>query len=437
VNRIFATNLREHVGEDVTVCGWIDAVRLQRRMQFVVARDGTGLVQLVNERTEPPSRIERELEAKAKPESALIARGTVIDAPNVKLGGVEIRLTDLEVVNVADQPLPVDEASSVDLRSDYRFLDLRRRPSARLVFDIQTAFEDGMRSAARRAGFIELHSPKLMPGASEGGAQVFSVDYFERKAYLAQSPQFYKQMAVASGLERVFEVGPVFRAEPSFTTRHSTEFTGVDIEMAWIDSVEDVMAMEEVMLVEAIKAARERLDGAGATTLPVDLKVPSLPFPRVDLQDALARLRDDGWEPGHGKNELDPDGERRLSRLVEQDTDHEFVFVTGYPTSVRPFYHMRTPDRPEITCSFDLLWRGLEITTGAQREHRYDVLIAQAIEKGIEIADLGYYLDCFRFGCPPHGGFGLGLNRMLVAALGLTSIRDATFLVRTPNRLTP
>jgi aspartyl-tRNA synthetase len=271
-----------------------------------------------------------------------------------------------------------------------------------------------------------------MGTASESGAEVFKLGYFGRSAYLAQSPQFYKQMAIAAGLDRVFEIGPVFRAEPSFTSRHATEFTGVDAELAWIDGVDDVMAFEEQLLVRVAAAVAERHGTAIREQLGVEVIVPSVPFPRITMAAAQAVL-----VPEQPRGDLDPEGERRLAAHIAATTGHEFVFVTDYPASARPFYHLRPDGQPALTASFDLLWKGLEITTGAQREHRYEILLRQAAEKGLDPEPMSDYLNCFRYGCPPHGGFGLGLGRLLMAMLGLESIRDATFLFRGPNRLSP
>jgi aspartyl/asparaginyl-tRNA synthetase len=302
---------------------------------------------------------------------------------------------------------------------------------------VQTTFEQAMREYAYGEGFTEMHTPKLMGTASESGAEVFKVGYFDRTAYLAQSPQFYKQMAIAAGVERVFEIGPVFRAEPSFTSRHATEFTGVDAEMAWIDGVEDVMAFEERMLAHAIGKVADTHGEKITEIYGTEVKVPSLPFPRVTMAEAIDILRAKGWDPEQQKDDLDPEGERGISAHIATEAGHEFVFVTHFPASVRPFYHMRPEGRPDLTLSFDLLWQGLEITTGAQREHRYDILSKQAAEKGMDLEPMQDYVNCFRYGCPPHGGLGMGLGRVLVVMLGLDSIRDVTFLFRGPNRLTP
>ncbi len=370
-------------------------------------------------------------------ESAVRITGRVVDAAQVKLGGLEIVPDMVEVLNPAAAPLPIDRRTGPEQRLDWRFLDVRLRPAAQLVFAVQTTLEQGLREYAYAQGATEMHTPKLMRTASESGAEVFELNYFGRSAYLAQSPQFHKQMAIAAGVESVFEVGPIFRAEPSFTSRHATEFTGVDVELAWIDGVEDVMAFEEQMLAHAIGKVAEAHGDAVAEHFGIDVTVPTTPFPRVTMAEAHEILREVGWAPAATREDLDPEGERRLSAHVKEATGHDFVFVTHYPVGIRPFYHMRSDDDPGVTLSFDLLWKGLEITTGAQREHRYEVLLKQAAGKGMRPEPLRDYLNAFRYGCPPHGGFGMGLARVLMVMVGLDSIREATFLFRGPNRLAP
>jgi aspartyl-tRNA synthetase len=276
-----------------------------------------------------------------------------------------------------------------------------------------------------------------MGSASESGAELFKVEYFEGVAYLAQSPQFYKQMAMAAGFGRVFEIGPVFRANPSFTSRHDTEFTSVDVEISWIDSHEDVMAFEERWLAHVLARVKETHGEQIEATFDSDVVVPVVPFPRVALADAKQMLRETGHEAPGAEHDLDPPSERALSALIKERHGHEFVFVFDYPTTVRPFYHMRHADQPTLTKSFDLLWRGIELTTGAQREHRYERLLAQATDKGVETGPIQYYLDFFRFGAPPHGGFGFGLTRLLMQLLGQDNVREVTFLYRGPHRLEP
>jgi nondiscriminating aspartyl-tRNA synthetase len=436
VERILVADLQAKVGESVRLRGWVAAVRDQKRMQFVILRDETGLAQVVLEKADPPSELNQQV-SELSAESAVTLTGSVAADERVKLGGLELRLQTLEVDSPAEPELPVTAESALDKRIDWRYLDLRR-PDRRLIFEVQTTVEHAMREHWRGEGFLELHTPKFMGSASESGAELFKVEYFERTAYLAQSPQFYKQMAMAAGFGKVFEVGPVFRANPSFTSRHDTEFTSVDVEISWVDSHEDVMAFEEAWLAHVFGVVAAEHGEAIRETFGVEVVVPSLPFPRIALAEAKELLRGHGHEHVPGPDDdLDPPSERALSAIVAEEHGHEFAFLTDYPTAVRPFYHMRHPDQPGLTRSFDLLWRGIEITTGAQREHRHDVLLAQAHEKRVEVEPIQYYLDFFRYGAPPHGGFGFGLTRLLMQMLGQENVREVTFLYRGPNRLEP
>jgi aspartyl-tRNA synthetase len=429
------SELGEKVGEQVVVRGWVQAVRDQKRIQFVIVRDESGLVQAVLPKGEPPSELNEAISALTV-ESAVTVTGTVVADERVKLGGLELRIDALTVESLAEPELPIAEDSALDKRIDWRYIDLRR-PDRRLIFEVQTTVEHAMRELWRSERFIELHTPKLMGSASESGAELFRVDYFDGDAFLAQSPQFYKQMAMAAGFGKVFEIGPVFRANPSFTSRHDTEFTSVDVEISWIDSHDDVMAFEERWLAHVLATVKELHGEQIEATFGAEVVVPELPFPRVRLEQAKQMLREHGHEPPGEGHDLDPPSERELSEIIKQQRGHEFAFVTDYPTTVRPFYHMRHPDQPTLTKSFDLLWRGIELTTGAQREHRYEQLLAQAHDKGVDTDSIQYYLDFFRFGAPPHGGFGFGLTRLLMQLLGQDNVREVTFLYRGPHRLEP
>lgn len=438
--RTLIKDLRAHIGREVRIQGWVRAIRDQKRIQFLIVRDHTGLAQAVAERSEGRAEINQIIAALTR-ESAVTIDGSVVENPVVKTGGVELQIRSLHVHNLADPLLPLDPSGPTEpnpeVQANWRYLDLRR-PESLLIFQIQTALEHAMREHWIREGFIELHSPKLMGSPSEGGAEVFALEYFGRPAYLAQSPQFYKQMAMAAGFDRVFEIGPVFRADPSFTTRHSTEFTGLDMEMSWVESHEDVMVFEERWLRYALERVKAQFGDAARETFGVEIIVPEVPFPRVSMaqaQEIVAR-RGHG-APAERKRDLDATGERLVGEYAAEEFGHEFAYVTDYPVDVRPFYHMRHASNPPITKSFDLLWRGVEIATGAQREHRYDVLVRQAQEKGLNLEPIQFYLEFFKYGCPPHGGFGAGLARMLMVLLRLANLREATFLFRGPTRLSP
>jgi aspartyl-tRNA synthetase len=435
VQRDLIAELPQKLDERVRVRGWVQALRDQKRVQFIVLRDETGMAQVVLPKGDPPSELNERISALTV-ESAVSIVGTVRADERVNLGGLEVKLEEIEVDSLAEPEVPIAPDSALDKRIDWRYLDLRR-PDRKLIFEVQTTTEWAMRDFWRKEAFVEIHTPKLMGSASESGAELFKAEYFDRTAYLAQSPQFYKQMAMAAGFGKVFEIGPVFRANPSFTSRHDTEFTSVDVEISWIDSHDDVMSFEERWLAHVLAVVEESHGEQIAEAFGTALVVPELPFPRIALEDAKQMLRDAGHgAPGEG-HDLDPPSERALSALVKERDGHEFTFVTDYPTSVRPFYHMRYEDRPTVTKSFDLLWRGIELTTGAQREHRYDRLLAQAQEKKVETESIQYYLDFFRFGAPPHGGFGFGLTRLLMQMLGQENVREVTFLYRGPHRLEP
>jgi aspartyl-tRNA synthetase len=440
MQRVAIAALPRHTETEATIAGFVSTVRVLKRMIFVIVEDRTGRVQVTIERAAPgasPIALE-EAGASLTTGSAVRVRGLVTANPAVKIGGIELVARSLDVEGAAEAGLPVDEHSASDLQLDWRFLALRRAQN-RLVFQVQTTVERAMREYWALHGFLELHSPKLMHSASESGADTFATPYFELgTAYLAQSPQFYKQMAIASGFERVFEIGPVFRAEPSLTPRHATEFTSVDVEMAWVESHEDVMRMEEEWLRDILATVQREHGPDIERTFGVTVRVPSIPFPRLTIRDAHALLRKLGHEiPAVTKpGDIDPAGERLLAAWALDTHGSEFLFLTDYPSSLRPFYHMRSEHDGAVTKSFDLMWKGVEITTGAQREHRHDVLARQAEAVGLR-ESVSYYLDFFRYGCPPHGGFGLGLARLVMLMLELPSIREATFLHRGPTRLTP
>ena len=432
-------DLRQKIGETVKIQGWLQTLRDQKKMQFLILRDRTGLVQVAHWKA---NNLEHaELISKLGSETALTITGKVVDNPVVKLNGLEMQLEMIRVEGQSGEQLPFDPFGEtlpmVEFRMDWRYLDLRR-PENLLIFKIQTTTEAAMREYWLKHDFMEIHTPKIMGTPSESGAELFEVQYFERKAFLAQSPQFYKQMAMAAGFERVFEIGPVFRADPSFTARHMTEFTGVDMEMSWIESHHDVMSFMEGWLNYIYQRVKDAHGDEIKERLGVEITVPTVPFPRIPMAQAIEILKKEGYQlPPEKKGDLDPAGERLMAQYVKREFNHEFVFLTDWPITVRPFYHMRFADNPNLTMSFDLICNGLEITTGAQREHRIEVLEKQAKEKGLHLEPIADYLNNFRYGCPPHGGFGLGLSRLLVVMLGLQNIRDAVFLFRGPNRLTP
>lgn len=443
--RVLIKNLPAHEEGTVTVAGWIDTIRDQKNVQFIVLRDESGAAQLVNGALrEPNPELPNSDELLALTEAiSALSHGSFITVTGdlrhnerVKLGGLEIEIRQMDVVTEAIPETPIAADSSLDKRLDWRFLDLRR-PEQNLIFRIQTTLEHAMRTYWVENDFIEIHTPKLMASASESRAELFELDYFDGKAYLAQSPQFFKQMAQPAGFGRVFEIAPAFRADPSFTSRHATEFTSIDAEMSWVDSHDDVATMQEELLVAAFTAVKEKHGAEIERLFGIEIQVPTTPFPRIPLAEAKEIVASRGYVVPREDADMDPEGERQIAAYVKETYGHDFVFLTDYASSIRPFYHMRHEGNPELTKSYDLIYNGTEISTGAQREHRVEVLEVQAREKGMDPTELSFYLDFFRYGVPPHGGFGMGLQRILMLMLGQASIREVTYLFRGPTRLLP
>jgi aspartyl-tRNA synthetase len=438
MEKIHINEVKKHLGQPVEIAGFAQVIRDQGNIKFLLVRDVTGVIQVVVSKKYPEA---MEAVASLSLESVVRVEGLAKEEAQAP-GGFEIAAEKIEVLSKSEPELPIpvfekgnQEEAEQSLRLDWRWIDLRK-PKNLLVFKVWTTMEEGFREYWTGNQYVEIHSPKLIGAPSESGAEVFEVKYFDRKAYLAQSPQFYKQMAMAAGFEKVFEVGPVFRAEPSFTSRHATEFTGYDAEISYITSHHDVMAEEEKAIVLALQKVKERHGEEILKEFGREVVVPTAPFPKLTMKEAkeiLAGLK----VPSDRTGDLSPEEERKICEHIKEKEGHEFLFVTDYPVGVRPFYHMRDEKDPTLTKSFDLLWNGLEITTGAQREHRYDVLVAQAKEKGMKIDSIQFYLDFFRFGCPPHGGYGMGPNRMLMQLMGIENVREAMFLYRGVKRLTP
>jgi len=433
MSRMMIDEAKKQGQGNVNLAGWVRNLRIHKGLIFIDLRDLSGQMQLVVLETSAAF-VEAE---KLTLESVVAVSGTLQEKPAKKgddsgIKDYELLVESLEILSLADENLPIpvltkaDNEADIDLRFDNRQLDLRQEDK-QLIFKTWSKLEEGFRSEFSRLGFMQIYTPCLMNTASETGSEVFEVKYFDRKAYLSQSPQFYKQMAIASGFEKVFTFGPVFRAEKSFTTRHVTEFTGWDFEFAFLESHHDIMDLEEKLLVSGFQKIKEDLN--------LDIEVPVQPFPRMTLADVKVKLKAAGIT-SEKEGDLSPEEEREICRLIKEEQGHDFIFVTDYPAETRAFYHMRYPDT-NITKSFDLLYRGVEITTGAQREHRLAVLEKQAIEKGMNLEELKDYLNFFRYGCPPHGGVGIGPARLIMKILNLSSVKEACFLPRDVRRLLP
>ena len=444
MERVYAADAKAYIGREIKVQGFVENLRNGAAMAFIVLKDISGKLQITVEKEKLPALVP--VIDSLTPDSVVTVTGVVIENEYVKMGGIEVIPSSIVAESIADalpivrKDIPATkkkqavERSSIDQRIDYRWIDLRTEEN-QLMFRAQTIFVNAMRHFLIDQNFIEIHTPKLIGAASESGADVFEVKYFDRNAYLAQSPQFYKQMAMAAGFERIFECGPVFRAEKSFTNKHTTEFTGFDLEFSYINSFRDVMKMEEELLTSALEEVKAACGDEIEKLFGIPVVVPKKPFPVVKLADLYRGLEEDfGYTcPDSEKGDLTTDAERLSYEWVKKHYDHEFLFVTDYSADKRAFYHMRNADG--VPHFFFNDTATTEIYTGAQREHRYEVLKKQADEKGLG-NDVKFYLEFFRYGCPPHGGFGLGVDRLTMLLLGL-HIKEAMFLFRGPNRLTP
>lgn len=429
--------LEKHYNEIVTVQGFIDNIRDLQYVQFVILRDGTSKVQVTIEKNEENKKL-NEIISNTTLESTAKVTGTIIESPKVKMGGKELIPTHIEVTSVSLPELPINiknkDNALRETRLDYRFLDLRRSDN-NLLFKCETLLEAGMREYCVENNFIEIHSPKISAKAAESGAEVFKLDYFGQEACLSQSPQFYKQMAMASGFDQVFEIGPAFRAENSHTSYHATEINMADVEISWINSFEEVMDMEEAWLKYAYKKVYDTYGDEIKELFQVELTNLDVQFPRITFKEAKRILKEELNYVAEKEDDLERKEENLLCEYAKKKYNSDFIFITKYPFAARPFYHML--DEDGLTNSYDLLYRGVEITTGAQREHRYDILKKQMLEKEINPEELNFYLEFFKYGCPPHGGFAIGIARIMMQMFGIDNIREATFIYRGPTRLNP
>jgi len=429
MERVLINELKEN--EISLISGFAKKIRDTKYMIFIVLEDRSGSIQVSIDKENNKDLVNK-LEG-ILPDSILEFEGNMVLSEYVKQGGKEFLPTCINILSSAEA-LPLEENANIDTRLDYRWLDLRSKKNNTML-KVQSEMIKGMRNFLYENDFTEIHTPKLIGTASESGSEVFEIKYFDRKAYLAQSPQFYKQMAISSGLERVFEVAPVFRAENSNTNRHATEYTSFDLEFAYVKNLDEVMNMEEDLIISGLKAVKEKYESEINDLFNTEVIIPTKPFPRINLQDLYKELHERyGYEiPKEDIGDMNAETEKLTSKFALEVYGSEFIFVTGYSKTKRPFYHMRDNDNP---IGYDLIWRGTEITTGAIREHRYNILKKQAEEKGLS-KDVEFYMNFFKYGCPPHGGFAIGVDRLTMLLLCIPTIKESMFIFRGPNRLYP
>ena len=439
MERILISETLGQIGQIVKLQGWVNIRRDHGKLVFVDLRDRSGMIQMVI----IPDKEEAYKAAKEiRGEYIIEVEGLVKARPGgaknekVPTGGVEIEVEKLSVLSKPEVELPVDISAedlnvNLDTLLDNRTITLRN-DKIKSIFRIYAELLRSYGEIMRKESFTEIKTPKILSSATEGGANFFKIKYFQQDAYLAQSPQFYKQAGVGI-FERVFEIGSVFRAEPHFTTRHVNEYIGLDAEMGFIKGFEDVMdELEKVMthvMGEIAENCQADLEKYEAQVLPVEK------IPRMKLTEALDIL-----DKEYGKKmeevDIDAEGERLICEWVKKNHNSDFVFLTHYPTSIRPFYTMPSAD-PQYTDSFDLLFMGVEIASGGQRIHDYDQLVVNMKKNKLNPEDFKDYLDIFKYGIPPHGGWGLGSERIIQKMLGLGSIKETILFPRDVKRLTP
>lgn len=437
MKKIYFKDLHSYFNKTITIEGFIENIRNLQYVQFLIVRDLTGKVQVTIEKNKQNSKL-NEIVSNLLPESTVKVTGTLLENEKVKLNGMELIPNSIIVTSSCNQELPLNykdsSSATIDTRLNYRFLDLRSEKN-QLMFQVQTCLINAMRNFVVKNNFIEIHTPKIISTASESGSEVFEVKYFNQKAYLSQSPQFYKQMAMCSGFEKVFEIAPAFRAENSNSYRHTTDFTSFDIEMSYLESLEELMDFEEDLFIEGLTAVKEKYGEKIKELFDTEVIIPTKPFPRIKLEELYKILEEKyNFKMNYEDvGDMNSEAEKLASKYIMEKYGHEFVFITDFSAKKRAFYHKRENGVPQ---GADLIWRGCETTTLALREHRYDILCEQAKEKGLN-KDVKFYLEFFKYGCPPHGGFAIGVDRITMLLLNTGSLKETMFIFRGPNRIEP
>lgn len=432
----YTNELEEMVDKEVVVSGWVHDVRVLGGINFVLLRDVRGIVQVTGIKTKSTKEI-MDIFPKLRQEDVLSVRGKVVKSKIAKIG-FEILPDEMEIVSKSATPLPLDPREVTpalfDTRMDNRVMDLRK-PDILAIFKIESKVMSAMREFLESNGFVNTNTPCLMGGASEGGSEVFKVKYFETEAFLRQDPQLHRQLLMLAGFDRVYDMGPSWRAEMSLTTRHMTEFRSCAVEMSFIKDEQDVMKMQEDMVIHTIKKVAEDCQNE-LGILKKEIQIPKRNFPKLAFPEVYQILEEMGIKAQFGQD-YDREGELALSKYVKEKHNHDFFFVNRFPFAVKPFYVMKVDDDPTWARSVDMVFKGLEQSSGGQREHRYDRVISQLHEKKIDPKTVSWFTDPFKYGACPHGGFAIGIERFVEKLLDLDNVRESTLFARDPKRLVP
>ena len=416
--------------QEVVLMGWIHEMRDLGGIIFVLLRDRDGVTQV----TAPSKKISPELFEelkKLKKESVIVVKGRVQESGKAP-GGVEIIPAELKLLSESKLPLPLDTTGNVhaeiDTRLDSRFIDLRKH-NVSAIFKIKSRMLHSVRNFLESEDYTEVNTPKLVASATEGGTELFPITYFEREAFLGQSPQLYKQMMMASGFDKVYEIAPIFRAEEHDTLRHLNEVISIDVETAFTDHL-DAMDLLEKMVVNAITEVKNNCQDA-LETLEFDLQIPEIPFPRIEYNEMVEMVNTAGVPMKHGED-MSRAAEKAMGNIMDG-----YYFITEWPTAIKPFYVMPISEDPVKSCAFDLMYKDLEISSGAMRVHNHDMLLNKLKEKGLNPDSFSRYLAAFEYGMPPHAGWGVGAERFTMTMTGLKNIRETVLFPRDRRRLTP
>lgn len=421
---------------EVVLSGWINKIRDLGRVKFIILRDCEGIAQITFKKGIVKDTLFEVIKGLGQ-EDIISVRGNVIKRENAPQG-VEVIPNEVDVVDKAIRPLPIDISgkieSNLDVRLDWRVLDLRR-PETTAIFKVQAKIVEAMMKFLNEKRFLQVFTPCLMGTASESGSEVFPVVYFEKNAFLRQDPQLHRQLLIAAGFEKIYDLGPNWRAEPSHTPRHLCEYRACAVEFAFMLNESDIMRIEEELIIAALKTVRKECQKE-LYLLGKEVSIPSTPFPEFKFPEVYDILEEFGKKIEYGED-YDRESENILSRYVKEKYGNDFFFVNRFPYKVKPFYVMKVDENPQWARSVDMIYKGLEQSSGGQREHRYKKIIQQIKEKQMNVNSLDWFTKFFKYGVPPHGGFCLGIERFVKQLLDLKNIREGVLFPRAPERLLP
>jgi aspartyl-tRNA synthetase len=436
LKRTHYTNEIENAEGTIVLAGWVHDIKELARMRFIWLRDRGGVAQVTVSKDNAPLEVIRVSEELGK-EDVIVVEGTPVQKRIAKVGS-EITPTKIELLAKTLAPAPLDMSgkieSNLDARLDWRVVDLRR-PENLAIFQIQAKLVEGMEEYLKQNGYLQVFTPCLLGGTSEGGAEVFKVDYFGKEAFLRQDPQLHRQLCIAAGFDKIYDLGPNWRAELSHTTQHLCEHRGMAVEFGFMKDETDMMRIEEEVLVAGLEKVRKDC-GRELAQLNVEANVPATPFPEMRYPEIYEILEEYGKKVVFG-GDIGKDGENILAKHVFEKHKTDAFFINRFPSKIKPFYVMRVDEDPQWARSVDLVYRDIEQSSGGQREHRYEKIMAQLREQGISEGGMKWFTEPFKFGVPPHGGFCLGIERFTMAFLRKENVRETTLFPRTPERLLP